>query len=379
MYLKEWCENESTGVGERILKGWDYEKNKELDINKLKTGSSKYAWFCCENGHEWKAQLRNITSGSWCNKCSCRGTSYTEQLIYVWACLQFNHVYNKTKLVGEEVDVYIEDLHLAIEYQSSSYHKDIVNKHDLVKLERLLAAGYQVLWITEWISLKKEVQTLYRDTKYKYRDGNHIISVLSNYLNQIYHLKTSDLLTDTMKRQAQISSTKVKYEDSLEYWLSHSEDKTFAEKVLKSLDKEKNMNLKDIYRGTTRVKIFMKCCDCGYEWITTPNHLTSDKHFCHRCANKSRKNKLITPSTYGESFEYWLNDTKNKRKAERIKTCFDDTCGVELNKIKPKSCAVKIKMLCPICKETWEVTPASLTSGSFNRKHKKCLEKRKGD
>lgn len=379
MYVKEWCENDHTGKGERFLKGWDYEKNKDLDMKKLKTGSNRYAWFRCENGHEWKTQVRNIVNGSWCTKCSNYGTSYTEQLIYWWACLQFKSVYNRKVLIGEEVDIYIEDINLVIEYQSKSYHKFRENKHDYVKLKRLRDAGFNVLWVVEWVTLSKDVDILYRNTKYRNREGNHIILSLSKYLNSIYHLNTSGFLTDEVKRQAHIFSNCIKYENSLEYWLLHTEDREFAEKIIKSLESDKNDDLSKVYRGTTRVRLHMKCCDCGYEWTTTPGLLTSAKHFCHKCANKSKKSKLTVPHSYEESFEYWLTHTENKIQAERIEACFDKSCWVDLSKIKPKSCAIKLKMLCPVCKETWEITPATLTAGSFNRKHKECLEKRKGE
>lgn len=41
-----------------LMKYWDYEKNKDLDLEKLTLGSSKNAWWICEKGHSYDAKIK---------------------------------------------------------------------------------------------------------------------------------------------------------------------------------------------------------------------------------------------------------------------------------------------------------------------------------
>jgi hypothetical protein len=41
-----------------LMKYWDYEKNKDLDLDKLTLGSSKIAWWKCDKGHSYDAKIK---------------------------------------------------------------------------------------------------------------------------------------------------------------------------------------------------------------------------------------------------------------------------------------------------------------------------------
>ena len=47
-----------------LMKQWDYEKNKSLDLDKLTSGSSKKAWWKCEKGHSYDATIKSKTIGN---------------------------------------------------------------------------------------------------------------------------------------------------------------------------------------------------------------------------------------------------------------------------------------------------------------------------
>ena len=46
-----------------LMKQWDYEKNKDLDLDRLTIGSSKIAWWKCEKGHSYDATIKSKTIG----------------------------------------------------------------------------------------------------------------------------------------------------------------------------------------------------------------------------------------------------------------------------------------------------------------------------
>ena len=39
------------------MKEYNYEKNKQFDLDTLKLGSDKKIWWKCEKGHEWEASI----------------------------------------------------------------------------------------------------------------------------------------------------------------------------------------------------------------------------------------------------------------------------------------------------------------------------------
>ena len=44
-------------INEKLMKEWDYKKNKETDPLKLTSGSNKKVWWKCKQNHSWKATV----------------------------------------------------------------------------------------------------------------------------------------------------------------------------------------------------------------------------------------------------------------------------------------------------------------------------------
>jgi len=53
----------------KLVNEWNYEKNKDVDINKITLGSNKKVWWICNNGHEWQASIYSRNDNS-CPICS---------------------------------------------------------------------------------------------------------------------------------------------------------------------------------------------------------------------------------------------------------------------------------------------------------------------
>ena len=45
--------NEYLIANKKLMKEWDYDKNKELNLEKITSSSSIKAWWICSKGHEW--------------------------------------------------------------------------------------------------------------------------------------------------------------------------------------------------------------------------------------------------------------------------------------------------------------------------------------
>ena len=56
-----------------LMEQWDYDKNKDLNLEKITLGSTKVAWWKCEKGHSYDAPIKSKTIGNLkCPICSNR-------------------------------------------------------------------------------------------------------------------------------------------------------------------------------------------------------------------------------------------------------------------------------------------------------------------
>lgn len=53
-----------------LMKEYNFDKNKNINLEKLTSSSGKKIWWKCNNGHEWEAIVANRTRGQKCPVCS---------------------------------------------------------------------------------------------------------------------------------------------------------------------------------------------------------------------------------------------------------------------------------------------------------------------
>lgn len=138
-----------------LAKEWNYEKNKgltngiEYDIstpNKVTSHSKQKVWWICEHGHEWQAVVYSRTEGSGCPYCSSGGTSKPEQGIayYLSSCCR---VEQRIRVANKEIDIYLPEYKIGIEYDGSYYHQD--KEKDKQKTEILVKEGITLFRVIE--------------------------------------------------------------------------------------------------------------------------------------------------------------------------------------------------------------------------------------
>ena len=64
--------NDLATVNPKLASEWDYEKNDGVQPSDVTAGSHKKAWWKCQNGHEWLADIHSRNSGNGCPYCSGR-------------------------------------------------------------------------------------------------------------------------------------------------------------------------------------------------------------------------------------------------------------------------------------------------------------------
>ena len=117
-----------------LLKEWNFEKNTHVNIDKITIGSDKKVWWKCFRGHQWQStisnrtRINNTTKGSNCPKClKSNNTSFPEMIIFYYIKKVFNNAISSYKpdfLNKKELDIYIPNLKLGIEYDGQNFHTE---------------------------------------------------------------------------------------------------------------------------------------------------------------------------------------------------------------------------------------------------------------
>ena len=108
-----------------LAKQWHPTKNGKLTPSDFRPGSNKKVWWQCIKypEHVWKTSINDRTSGTSCPKCN-PSTSAPELRIFCELATIFPFTEHRTIVKGYEVDIYLPDLKLGIEYDGRYWHKD---------------------------------------------------------------------------------------------------------------------------------------------------------------------------------------------------------------------------------------------------------------
>lgn len=124
--------NDITTTHPELLKEWNYDKNT-IKPDEVTYGSDKKVWWKCEKGHEWKTSLNQRTYEK--RKTNCP-YCYTPVFVSRGEQEVYDYVKNilpkkttiiqsdRTILYPKELDIYIPDYNLAIEYNGAYWHKE---------------------------------------------------------------------------------------------------------------------------------------------------------------------------------------------------------------------------------------------------------------
>ena len=109
---------------------WDYEKNDEPPGN-YTPKSNKKVWWKCIRGHSYLSAISNRSNGKGCPDCNGLH-SIPELRLYA----ELSGIFPKTKFryrdLGKEIDVFIPEVNIGIEYDGSHWHSN-KEKNDLAK------------------------------------------------------------------------------------------------------------------------------------------------------------------------------------------------------------------------------------------------------
>lgn len=129
-----------------LVEEWHPSRNIKRPEQFTPSSNSK-VWWRCQKGHEWEAAIYSRSQGTGCPKCSNQ-QSKNELRILTELMSVYENVEHRTKIVGHEVDIYLPELRVAIEYDGEYWHR---NKHksDLIKQENISKSGVKLIRVRE--------------------------------------------------------------------------------------------------------------------------------------------------------------------------------------------------------------------------------------
>ena len=267
-----------------LIDEWDWEENNGLGFNpsKITLGSGKKTWWICKLcGHHYQASVDQRSRGRGCPNCAkIYQTSSQELKLYYYVKQYFSNAisgYNDRNNNITEIDIYIPDLHIGIEYDGSRWHKDV--QKDKIKDQACNLNGINLIRIREPKCPKYESMCTFIDLK------DNSTNELRNAFIQIFQiLKISDVDINFDRDLHEIESFIVHhiYKNSLlnkfpavaAEWHPTKNGSLMPSNVLPFSEK----------------RIWWKCSCCGYEYITTVSNRTDKNSGCSKCVGNYPKN-----------------------------------------------------------------------------------------
>lgn len=297
-----------------LLAEWDYDKNIDISPDDYTCGSKIKVWWKCQTcGNEWKASINNRTNhDSGCPKCKKYSrTSFPEQAILFYLQKLFPSAENSFTDIfytsRRELDIYIPEKRVGIEYDGIAFHSD--ERAKKVGIEK-----YEVCKRND-IKLIRVSESPYETDDcdfYIYRDGYTSSSL------DIAITKVVKLLSD---KKIDIDSERDRREISLRYFgiIKGKSIAAMFPEIIKEWDFKKNGDITpEMVNSSSVIKYWWKC-EKGHSYEMTPANKCYKKSGCPICSGRkvlSGFNDLKTK--YPEIAKEWDNIKNFPIKPEEV-------------------------------------------------------------
>lgn len=284
-YHLQGGENSLQTLFPNIAKDWDYEKNDPLTPNDITPNSTKvYWWICPLCNHHYRESVNAKKNRMWgCPKCTKQlGTSVPEQIIFFYLQQYYPSVINSYKPVWlneAEIDIFIPELNVGIEYDGLNWHRNI--DRDLEKDTIVAKNGITLIRVRE-----KGCPELHSDSIKIYTDN---IDQQYQYMNIVLKNLFSTLDDISGRKHEYNINLEEDIFDILALFKTRQKEKSLANskpELIEEWNYDKNGNLKPQYTNAhSAQKVWWKCKKCGYEWKAAVSSRTSG-FGCPHCANE---------------------------------------------------------------------------------------------
>lgn len=271
-----------------LLIEWDYDKNT-IDPTEVSPKSCKPVWWKCKYGHSWITRVAHRANGHKCQRCNNK-SSRLQVYIYCEVKHFFVEAEYCKKLNGIECDIYLPNENIAVELDSTRWHKGKEDK-DSQKVIRLRELG------TEIISIRENNMPTVNHLTIGYINGCEPIDITTDLMALLGHILNRQDLIDYSLNKTPVNETEYfnelsNYPMALENSLADTNPK-----LAKEWDYENNGRLKPTdVTAMSHHKVWWKCDNGHKPWkaIISNRHQFNQK--CPHCQNHSSLSYSVNKS-----------------------------------------------------------------------------------
>lgn len=259
-------------INPSLASEWHPTKNGTLTPKDVKPQSNKKVWWLCDKGHEYEAKINNRSNGTGCPVCwNELHTSFPEQAIFFYLNKYFL-AKSREIVSGKEVDVYLPDIKVGIEYDGNYFHSSEYSKKKEFEKDRILNEnGIKIIHIKESNENKVSNEVIYYIYNTKHSNLDWVISTLLNMLG----INTQDI--DIERDRIEI----------YELYICTEKENSFANiypELLKEWNYDKNKGLMPEMVRPFSNKIVWWICEKKHEWQESVANRTSGNYSCPICS-----------------------------------------------------------------------------------------------
>lgn len=304
-----------------IAEEWNYEKNKDIDINKIAAGSHLAVWWICDKGHEFQTTvLKRIYENRSCGKCKINnkkydtsfGVAYPEilkewdyennenidpfainknsRIIVAWKC-QNNHKYKLgvcTRIEKEDCPYCIlKNEHKLLENNQQLMNEWHPTKNDDLNPNIILLNSNIIVWWLcnenhEWqtsvYARKKGVNCSECKKKYK---NFHSIPTKNSKNNQKLLLNKYPKIAEewNYEKNQDMDIDKITYTSKLEVWWICVKGHEWQDVIYKRIHDNKKCGQCKLQEKLNTNSLFAKCPKLVNEWDYEKNELKPTEVF----------------------------------------------------------------------------------------------------
>ncbi len=287
-----------------IAKEWDYEKNGVLKPNDVTSHSSQKVWWICPNGHSYKSSISHKVNGRGCPKCSKeKSISFPEKAIVYYLNKVDKEIiesYQPDFLNGKEIDIFIKNKNIGIEFDGAVWHKDI--SRDLEKNKMCFDNGITLYRIRE--SKCPVLNSTSKDIYVKMNDNYKSLDIIIFKL--IKRLYDKEIIVDINQDRMEILKL-------VSYTIKQRSLESLFPEISKEWDYEKNKGLLPSQFYATSSRKVWWICPKGHSYDCTISHRTTDNNGCPYCSNqKVLKGYNDLATTNPKLLKEWNYEKNNK-------------------------------------------------------------------
>ncbi len=284
----------------------EWSEKNEADASEILASTTKiYWWKCSICGTEWQTSAHNRIAGTNCPKCINNNTSFGEQTVYYYVSKYCDgEVVNRwiDPVTKKEIDVYIPNKKIGIEFDGYRFHKKkeldddkktTALKKSGIKLIRIREKQYNGDALPELTVKPYKVYSF--SPKNRYQQLDHIVvDIIKDDLKLDIDSEEVDSFNDRF-RILRDTNQRAKEVSFLESGSEH----------LKFWDYEKNEPLKpENFSPQSGIQVNWICNVCGERWVRSIHAQTKTKG-CPNCNKTAATKRYNLTTEYPELIDEW--------------------------------------------------------------------------